>query len=139
MSMSVDLINLRKRVADATRLGVVSDENKSIYEATLIQILNESERQRLRCHNMIEDFKRKAAQAEAQANAYSQMSSIIYNVINGFVQLAEKGQAEEAEAKEEKEMLKQAEIVVEKQKPEAEPEPAPKKKTTRKATRRKRR
>jgi hypothetical protein len=95
--MATDLVNLRKRVSDAVRLGVVDDANKEIYEATLIQILNESERQRIRCSNLVEEFKRKAAQAEAQASAYSQVSSIIYNVINGYVLLAEKSQREEEE------------------------------------------
>ena len=97
MTMATDLVNLRKRVSDAVRLGVVDDANKEIYEATLIQILNESERQRIRCSNLVEEFKRKAAQAEAQASAYSQVSSIIYNVINGYVLLAEKANQEEEE------------------------------------------
>jgi hypothetical protein len=109
--MSNDLINLRKRVADAAMLGVVGEESKPIYEATLIQIMNEAERQRMRCNSLAEEFKRKVAQAEAQANAFSQMYSIIYNVINGFVLSAEKAQEEEdgreeeqAEAVEEEEV-----------------------------------
>ena len=127
MSMANDLINLRKRVSDAVKLGVVDEADKSIYEATLIQILNESERQRIRCVNLAEDFKRKVAQSEAQASAYSQISSIIYNVINGFVVLAEKGQAEEAQRLEERAETASEQPV---EKSESE-DPKPKKATSR--------
>jgi hypothetical protein len=102
MSIATDLVKLRKRVSDAVRAGVVEEADHGIYEATLIQILNESERQRVRCSNLVDEFKRKAAQAEAQASAYSQVSSIIYNVINGYVLLAEKSQREEEDRAQER-------------------------------------
>lgn len=88
------IIRLRKRVLDAVKVGVLDQESKPFYEATLIQILNEAERNRQKCMSIMDDHKKKIIQAEAQANAYSQISSVLYNVLNGFVEVQERALAE---------------------------------------------
>jgi hypothetical protein len=149
MTLATDLINLRKRVADAVKLGVVGEDSKDIYEATLIQILNEAERGRIRCTQLVQDFERKKAQAEAQANTYSQISSIVYNIINGFVISAEKGIREEAELANERgepvepaSVAAKAKLKIEEEKKaeeqESKPEEEPKRKRTRRTTRKRR-
>lgn len=90
MSTGETLINLRKRVMDAVKFGVLDEKSKDFFEASLIQIMNEAERNRLKCDSLCEQYKRQAAQAEAQSSAYSQLGSIVYAVLNGFVTSAEK-------------------------------------------------
>jgi hypothetical protein len=97
MGYADDLIRLRKRVVDALSLGVVDDNSKDLYEATLIQVMNEAEKQRQVCVARAEDMRRQAAVADGQSHAFSQMSSIVYSVINGFVGAAERQKREEQE------------------------------------------
>ena len=97
MAYAEDLIKLRKRVSDALSLGVVDDAAKDLYEATLIQVMNEAEKQRQACVARAEDMRRQAAIADGQSHAFSQVSSIVYSVINGFVFAAEKQKREEQE------------------------------------------
>lgn len=97
MAYAEDLIKLRKRVSDALSLGVVDDTAKDLYEATLIQVMNEAEKQRQACVARAEDMRRQAAIADGQSHAFSQVSSIVYSVINGFVFAAEKQKREEQE------------------------------------------
>jgi hypothetical protein len=96
MSYSEDIIKLRKRVLDAVTTGVVDPNLKDFYEATLLQIMNESERQRQVAIAQAEQFRKQAAIADGQASAYSAMSSMVYNVLNAFIVQAERAQAHEA-------------------------------------------
>lgn len=105
MAYADDLIKLRKKIADAIAIGVVDDGSKDLYEATLIQVMNEAERQRQTCVGRAEDLRRQAAIADGQSAAFSQVSSIIYNIINGYIVVAEKQKREELEAQVEKERL----------------------------------
>ena len=109
--MSIENLNdLRKKVAEAVKFGILNEDSKSLYEATLIQIINEAEMGRQRCINLCEQYKRQAAAAEAQAGAYSQMGSVVFSILNGFVSKAEKNIEEEQELKNEKEELSNSEI-----------------------------
>lgn len=94
MAYADDLIRLRKRMIEALELDVVNNDSKELYEATLIQIMNESERQRQTCVSRAEDLRRQAAIADGQAHAFIQVSSIIYSVFNGYVGAAEKQRQE---------------------------------------------
>lgn len=109
MGYSDDLVKLRKRMLDALNLGVVDPSVKDFYEATLIQIMNESERQRQACVTRAEELRRQAAVADGQANAFIQVSSIVYNVLNSYILVEEKSKREEleraAELKEKQELL----------------------------------
>lgn len=107
MSYSDDLVKLRKRVLDAVSVGIVDNNLKDFYEATLLQIMNEAERQRQICVNRAEDLRKQAAIADGQASAYSQISSIVYNVLNSYILLQEKTIREEQERAKEKEELEE--------------------------------
>lgn len=98
MSYSDDLIKLRKRMLDALNVGFVDAGSKDLLEATLIQIMNEAERQRQICVSKADDLRRQAAIADGQASGFSQTSGIIYNVLNSYVSLTEKQIEQEKEA-----------------------------------------
>jgi len=95
MAYAEDLIKLRKRMLDALTYNVIDSKSKDLYEATLIQIMNESEKQRQTCVGRAEELRRQAGISDGQANAFSQMSSIIYNVLNGYIMAAERQKKEE--------------------------------------------
>jgi len=95
MAYAEDLVKLRKRILDAMSFDLVNSNSKELYEATLIQIMNEAERQRQSCVARAEELRRQAGVADGQANAFTQMSSIIYNVLNGYVMAAERQKREE--------------------------------------------
>ena len=95
MAYAEDILKLRKRINDALEKNVISGEVKDFYEATLLEIMNDAERQRQNCLNQADTLKRQAAIAEGQAAAFSMISSIVYNVINGYVVQAEKREKED--------------------------------------------
>ncbi len=102
MSYAEDILKLRARVQDAVSKGLVNKEGKNFFEATLIQIMNDSEKQRLNCLTQAENLRRQAAIFDGQSAAFGSVTSIIFNVINGYVILAEKDQAERAAQESEK-------------------------------------
>ncbi len=97
MTFSEDITKLRRRLLDAVSHGIIKSDSKDIYEATLIQVLNEAERQRQRCVTQADTLRRQAAVADGQASAYSAIGSIVFNVLNGFVDAAERASREEKE------------------------------------------
>lgn len=102
MSYGESIIKLRARVQDAVVRGLVNKEGKDFLEATLIQVMNDSERQRQNCLTQAENLRRQASVFEGQAGAFGSISSIVFNVINGYVTIAEKDEAERKSAEEEK-------------------------------------
>jgi hypothetical protein len=107
MAFGEDILKLRQRVQDAIRKGVVAQDGKEIFEATLVQVMSDAERNRQNCITQAENLRRQASVFDGQAGAFASVSSIIYNVLNGFVTAAEK---EETEAKRlEEERLSNAE------------------------------
>lgn len=102
MTQPDTLINLRKRVMDAVKFGVLDENSKPLLETVLIQIVNEAERQKQKCDALNHEYTQKAAQASAQSSAYSSISSVVYAVLNGFVTAAEKSFILENEPKQEK-------------------------------------
>lgn len=97
MGYAEDVLKLRKRVMDAVSTGVIDNNIKDFYEATLLQILNESERQRQSCMAQAENLEKQAAIARGQANSYAAMGSIIYSVLNGYVMVQERSLKEESD------------------------------------------
>lgn len=95
MGHAEDLIKLRTRMVDAVGAGVVG-EDADTYKMTLIQILNEAERKRQKAEAGIANMRNQVTMMEGQVNAYSQMGSIIYAVLDGYVKIAEKTAAEES-------------------------------------------
>jgi hypothetical protein len=102
MAFNEDIIKLRKRVLDAVSTGVIESNLKDFYEATLLQIMNESEKHRQNCAAQAEALRKQASVLDGQASGYSSMSSIIYGVLNGYIMAAEKAQREEDERAAEK-------------------------------------
>lgn len=100
MSYAEELIKLRKRVTDAVGHGVIDQNLRDFYEGTLIQIMNEAERQRQDCVAQADQLRRQVSVLEGQAQAFSQQSSIVYSVLNGFIIQAEKAAYAEAQARE---------------------------------------
>ena len=101
MSHKEYLIKLRSRVVDAVNTGLIPSEGKEVYEQTLIQIMNEAERNRIRCSNLAEDYKLKAEAASSQAAGFDSMIAIVYSILNGFVRKSEDDLTEIAEMQKE--------------------------------------
>lgn len=76
-------------------------EAKANFEATLIQLLNEAEKNRQTYVNMADNLKKQAAVAEGQANAFSSMSSMVSSVLNGFIIISQRNKLEEQRRQEE--------------------------------------
>lgn len=108
MGYNEELSRIRQKVIDAVSEGVVSDENRDFYEATLIQIMNDAERNRQTCLNSVDTLKRQIATLEGQAQAFSSFSSIIFNVLNGFIVQEQKNKADIARREQELEEIKKA-------------------------------
>ena len=101
MDNAETLLKLRQRMLDLQKLGMLTPESFGMYQQTVLQIWQEAERRRQTCMAQAENFREQARAAEAQAHAFSAMASIMYAVVNGYIQLEEKRVAEEAERKKE--------------------------------------
>lgn len=94
MSYAEEVLKLRKKLIDAVTAGVVDANSKTTIEAFLIQIMNESEKNRQQCMSQAEELKKRASSIEGQAAGFTAVGSIVYNVINGFIQAAERDRKE---------------------------------------------
>jgi len=103
-----DLIKLRQKIIDLQKLGYMTPESFGTYQQTLLQIWQEADQRRQSCLAQANTFRTQAAAADAQAHAFSAMSSVIYAVVNGFVEAEEKRIREEVERVAEKEGAKKA-------------------------------
>jgi altronate dehydratase len=113
MSFNEDVDRLRHRLSDLLAMGLLDDASKGTYELTLLQVMNESERQRQTCIKRADSLKMQAATAEGQAAAFSMISSIVNNVVNSLVRKSEKATEEEemlAAEKLEREVAKAKEV-----------------------------
>jgi hypothetical protein len=94
MGYNEDLINVRKRVLDLLERGAVTPTNKDFFESTLIQIMNDAERNRQTCMTSAENLKRQVNVLEGQASGFASVSSLILGVLNGFVTIHDKNEQE---------------------------------------------
>ena len=106
MSYADDLVKLRKRLMDAIAVGLINPSQKDFFEASLIQMMNDAEKNKQNCLTTAENLKKQAAIAEGQAQAFSSMSSIIYNVINALIIQGERSKLDEERRAQEVEELK---------------------------------
>lgn len=90
MNEADDFLRVRTRLLDLQRTGLLNPEAFPTYQQTILQIWQESERRRVTLMNHAATLRTQAAAAEAQANAFTSMASILYNVINGYVELEQK-------------------------------------------------
>ena len=100
MSYAEEILKLRHRVNEAFKNGSL-DGSQETLEAVLIQIMNDAERNRQNAVTQAENFRKQASAVDGQAAAFSSVVSIVYNVINGFVRIAERSREEEVRVKEE--------------------------------------
>jgi hypothetical protein len=107
MNHEEQLLKIRKRTADALKIGMLDESHHGIYQATLIQLLNECEKGRQSQQSAVENLKRQIAVAEGQMHAYSMMGSIVFNVLDSLVRGTEKTAKEIAERQAEHEKLTQ--------------------------------
>jgi hypothetical protein len=94
MAYTEDILKLRKRVQDAVVKGVVQADGREFLEASFIQIMNDAEKNRQNCMAQAENLRRQASVLDGQAGAFGSVSSIVYNVLNGFVNAAEREEEE---------------------------------------------
>lgn len=98
-----DLMRLRKRLVDLQAVGLMDPKSFGTYQQTLLHIWQEVDRRRQTCLQQAEALRLQAAAAEAQSHAFGALGSIMYNIVNGFVEADEKRVREEAAKAAEKE------------------------------------
>lgn len=84
------ILRLRKKLKELESLGYMNPSSAGTYEQTILQVWQEADRRRGSCLAQAETLRRQAAAAEAQAGAFTVMASILYNVVNGFVEAGNK-------------------------------------------------
>lgn len=94
MSFAEDILKLRKRIADAVSKGLLDEQGKDFFEANLIQVISDAEKNRQNCLAQADNLKRQASVMEGQAAAFASVTSIVWGVLNGFVSNAERDEAE---------------------------------------------
>ena len=95
MNYAEEVVNLRRKIMEAVASDVLDPQFKDFYEATLLQIMNETERQRQNCVSRADDLRRQASVLDGQSQSFQQLGSIIYAILNGYIKAAERGKAEE--------------------------------------------
>ena len=96
MAYNEDLVRMKTMVSQLVMTNVASPESKELLEGVLIQILNESERNRQTCMAAADNFKKQAAVMEGQSAAFASLGSIASSVLTGFILVAEKNKEEES-------------------------------------------
>lgn len=92
-----DLVRLRTKILELHQMGALHPQSFGTYQQTLLQVYNEANRQRISCRNRANEFRKQADGLDQQANAYSMMGSILFNVVNGYVEIEQKRLREEHE------------------------------------------
>lgn len=100
MEHSEHIIRLRNRFTEAVESGHLIGD--SVFQATLISILNEAERERISHFSAAQRLREQSRYEEGQAAAFSLVMSMVYNVLNGFITQSEKAALEEQELRNEK-------------------------------------
>jgi hypothetical protein len=92
------IIDLRQKFREATTAGILSGNQRSIFELTLISILNEAEEQRQRCLKIKLEREREAARAEAQAVSFNSIQNTILLVFGSILDKVRKFEEDDKEA-----------------------------------------
>jgi hypothetical protein len=93
------LVKLRTRMNDLLRTGVVTPEGFGMYQQTMLQLLQEFDRRKATCFQQADTLRAQAAASEAQGHAFSVSGSVLFAVVNGYLDIQEKNAREEAERK----------------------------------------
>lgn len=95
-----DLIRLRQRLLDLQGTQRLSTEAYGLYQQTILQIHQEAERRKQTCFQQAATLRAQASAAESQGHAFSSIASIIYAVVNGYIEVEEKRLREDQERRE---------------------------------------
>jgi len=90
-----DLVRLRQRFLDLQKLGSLTPETFGLFQQSFLEVYHEAERRKQSCQGRANDLRRQAAAADAEANAFSVMSSILYNIVDGHIGMEKRRLAEE--------------------------------------------
>jgi len=93
------LVKLRSRMNDLLRAGLVTPEGFGMYQQTVLQLLQEFDRRKATCFQQAETLRAQAAASEAQGHAFSVCGSILFSVVNGYMDLEERRIREMQESK----------------------------------------
>jgi hypothetical protein len=85
MANSDIFLNLREKFREAACKGILTGDQKTIFELTMVQILNEAESQRQKCLKIQADHEREAANAAVQANSFAVIQDVILNVFTNVI------------------------------------------------------
>jgi hypothetical protein len=112
-SSATVLVKLRSRMNDLLRLGILTPEGFGMYQQTILQLLQEFDRRKMTCMSQAEQLRTQAAAVESQGHAFSAAGSVLFAVVNGYIDLEEKRIREmqeraAAEAPKEPEVVKPA-------------------------------
>ncbi len=91
------LVKLRARMNDLLRMGLVTPEGFGMYQQTVLQLLQEFDRRKQTCFQQAEQLRAQAAASESQGHAFSVCGSILFSIVNGYIDLEEKRIREEQE------------------------------------------
>ena len=84
------LVKLRTRMNDLLRMGIVTPEGFGMYQQTVLQLLQEFDRRKATCFSQAEQLRAQAAASESQGHAFSVCGSILFSIVNGYIDLEEK-------------------------------------------------
>lgn len=96
MAHADEIVKLRTRFQDALKHNLISGDAADFYQTTLLSIMNDAERKRQEHLTAAQRMMEQARVEEGQAKAFSAVSSMVYNVLNGFITKAEQALEEEA-------------------------------------------
>ena len=91
------LVKLRTRMNELLRLGIVTPEGFGMYQQTVLQLLQEFDRRKASCFAQAEQLRTQAAAVESQGHAFGVSGSILFAVVNGYIDAEEKRVREDLE------------------------------------------
>lgn len=102
MSMETDtpmsiLIKLRTRLNDMLKSGIATPESFGLYQQTMLQLYQEFDRRRISNLEQAAQLRAQASAIESQAHAFTAATSLLFAVVNGYIELEEKRARETAE------------------------------------------
>ena len=94
-----EFTRIRLRLLDLQKTGLLHPDAFGTYQQTILQLYQDATRRRESLLQQGATLRQQAAAAEAQAGAFSVMGSMLYNVVNGYIE-SENKRIQEMQAKE---------------------------------------
>jgi hypothetical protein len=103
MGFREDVMKLRTRLQDLVRLEVIDHKNfRELYQATFLEVMNETERKRLDIEKAMELLKHQLSREEGRLLAIDQMRALIFAIVDGYCRGQERAIEEEKRLADEK-------------------------------------